>query len=353
MSGGALRRVGQIPMLKRMQSRGSTDNSENMSRVQSNWFVRSRLKTRQIVLLLHLDEKRSVVRAAKAAGMSQPAASRLLSEMEEAIGVKLFERHARGLEPTWYGDILIKHARAALGEMDRAHEQILALKSGLTGHACIGTVMNPGVHLVPATLALLKKSHPGVRVSVEMNHSKPLVARLMQGELDIVIGRILDPTVARELEFEPLAEEPHSFYVRAAHPMTKRQNLRFKDIAEEAWILPPADSLVRPRMDALFHEHGLTVPNNIIETSDMPIIIELLRATNGVAPMTKESARSYVETGVLERVPIDLEIRMDVFGIITRRHQVLSPGADILLNLLRETALKLYPIKSRARSKAS
>ena len=66
-----------------------------MSRAQANWFIRSRLKTRQLVLLLHLDEKRSVVRAAKAAGMTQPAASRLLSEMESAMGVKLFERHAQ------------------------------------------------------------------------------------------------------------------------------------------------------------------------------------------------------------------------------------------------------------------
>src|SRR3954471_14092237 len=111
-----------------------------MSRPQSNWFVTSRLKTRQIVLLLHLDEKRSVIRAAEAAGMTQPAASKLLTELEDALGVKLFDRHARGIEPTWYGDILIKHARAALGEIGRAHEEIMALKAGLSGLASIGTV---------------------------------------------------------------------------------------------------------------------------------------------------------------------------------------------------------------------
>ncbi|MFL6548995.1 MAG: LysR substrate-binding domain-containing protein [Povalibacter sp.] len=324
-----------------------------MSRVQSNWFVRSRLKTRQIVLLLHLDEKRSVVRAAKAAGMTQPAASRLLSEMEQAIGVKLFERHARGMEPTWYGEILIKHARAALAEMDRAHEQILALKAGWTGQASIGTVMNPGVYLVPATLAILKKSHPGICVSVEMNHSKPLVSRLIQGDLDMVVGRVLDTTSARDLDFEPLAEEPHSFFVRAGHPLASRPNLRFQDISEEPWILPPAESLLRPRVNALFHEHGLPLPKNIIETSDLPIIIELLRATNALTPMTKESAQPYVAAGLLQVLPINLEIRMDMFGIITRRHQVLGPGADVLLKLLRETALKLYPPRGRAKSRTA
>jgi len=322
-----------------------------MIRSQSNWFVRSRLKTRQIVLLLHLDEKRSVVRAAEAAGMTQPAASKLLSELEEAIGVKLFERHARGIEPTWYGDILIRHARAALAEIGRAHDEIMALKSGLTGHAAIGTVVNPGVYLVPPAITAAKKLHPGIRISVELNHSRPLVAKLLEGRLDIVIGRVLDADCERDLDFEPLAEEPHSLVVRTGHPLAKRRNLSLVDLVDQAWVLPPLESLLRPRMNALFQEHGLPIPANVVETSDMPVITGLLRASDAIAPMTEEAVRPYIDTGVLALLPITLDIRMDHFGIVTRRRQVLSPGAEIMLRIIRETAARLYPVRDRARAR--
>ncbi|HEU0200524.1 MAG TPA: LysR family transcriptional regulator, partial [Burkholderiaceae bacterium] len=112
------------------------------------------------MLLLQLDEKRSVLHAANAIGVTQPAASKLLSELEDALGVPLFERHARGVTPTWYGEVLVRHARAALSEIRHAEEEIAALKAGDAGRAAIGTVVTPGVGLVPIAVARLKREHP-------------------------------------------------------------------------------------------------------------------------------------------------------------------------------------------------
>src|SRR5882757_6562994 len=98
---------------------------------------------------------------------AQPAASKMLGELEDSLGVKLFERHARGVQPTWYGEILVRHARLAMSEMDRAHDEIMALKSGLSGQASIGTVMNPVTHLIPSAIAAIKESHPRILISVE------------------------------------------------------------------------------------------------------------------------------------------------------------------------------------------
>ena len=84
-----------------------------MVQPSTSWFNASRLKTRHLLLLLHLYEQRTVLKAAEAASMTQPAASKLLAEMEDMLGVKLFERHARGVEPTWYGQVLIRRARSA------------------------------------------------------------------------------------------------------------------------------------------------------------------------------------------------------------------------------------------------
>ena len=105
----------------------------NVMTRQANPMTRGRLKTRHMVLLVHLDEQRSVLRAAKAANMTQPGASKLLNDLEESLGVRLFKRHARGIEPTQYGEIMTRHARSALAEMDRAQDELAALRSGLAG----------------------------------------------------------------------------------------------------------------------------------------------------------------------------------------------------------------------------
>jgi DNA-binding transcriptional LysR family regulator len=154
-----------------------------MTELHPKPLIRSRLKTRQLALLVHLDEERCVVRAAEAAGMTQPAASKLLREIETGLDVKLFERHARGVAPTWYGEILVRHARLALSEISLAHEEIAALRAGLSGKAAIGTVVNPGTNLVPMAIARVKQHHPNILISVDIDFSKPLVERLLHGAI--------------------------------------------------------------------------------------------------------------------------------------------------------------------------
>jgi DNA-binding transcriptional LysR family regulator len=309
----------------------------------TSWFNASRLKTRHLLLLLHLYEQRSVLRAAEAANMTQPAASKLLSEMEGILGVPLFERHARGVEPTWYGQVLIRRARAALSEIGRAHDEIAAMRSGRMGQAAIGTVVNPGTTLVPQAIAAVKRDFPDILIRVEMDYSRPLVAKLLDGQLDIVIGRILGPEGAGDLEFEPLADEPHSVIVRTGHPLTQRSGLTHADLIEYGWIMPPAASVLRTRLDSMFLEHGLAPPQNIIETASLPVIIHLLRHSDLLTALPAESVAPYLQTAQMQVLPIELGVRMEFFGIIRRRDQQLSPGAERVLESLRATARLLYP----------
>jgi DNA-binding transcriptional LysR family regulator len=313
-----------------------------MSNLPASWFIRSRLKTRQIVLLVYLDEHRSVLRAADAAGMTQPAASKLLRELEETFDVPLFERQARGVAPTWYGEILIRHARSVLSEISRAQEEIAALKAGLTGQAAIGTVMNPGTNLVPMAVAQLKQKHPQMLVSIELDYSKPLVAKLLRGELDIVIARILDSGGAEQLQTEPLADERHAVIAGAHHPLAGRSDLQLQDLVDQGWILPPPGSLIRDRLISVFLQRGLRAPSNLVESFSLPVITSLLRTTNMVVTLPKETVQSECDNGVLTVLIEDLGIEIGTFGIVTRREQPLSPGAQAMLSALRNVAGKLY-----------
>lgn len=308
----------------------------------TGWFNATRLKTRHLLLLLHLYEQRSVLRAAEAANMTQPAASKLLAEMEDLLGVPLFERHARGVEPTWYGQVLIRRARSALSEIGRAQDEIAALRSGRTGQAAIGTVVNPGTNLVPQAVAALKRDFPDILIRIEMDYSRPLVAKLLDGQLDIVVGRIMGAEGSSELEFEPLADEPHSVIVRASHPLAGRKRVGYGDLVEYGWIMPPDGSVLRSRLDAVFLEHGLVPPQNIVETTSLPVTIHLLRHSDMLTALPAESVAPYLQTGQMLVLPIALDVRMEFFGIIRRRDQLLSPGAERVLEALRLTARRLY-----------
>ena len=313
-----------------------------MSQTDANWANATRLKTRQLLLLLHLAEHGSVLRAAEAASMTQPAASKLLAEMESLLGVKLFERHARGVVPTWYGQALIRRARAAMTELSRAHDEIAALRSGQMGQVSIGTVVNPGTNLVPQAIAAVKREFPDLLVRVEMDYSRPLVAKLVAGQLDMVIGRILGPDGLADLEFEPLADEPHSLIARTGHPLTRRRRLEHADLLEFGWILPPSASLLRSRMDAMFLEHGLPWPQNIVETSALPVITNLLRNSDLLTALPVDSVAPYTQANMLTVLPIELGVSIESFGIIRRRDHLLSPGGQRVLDVLHTTARRLY-----------
>lgn len=311
-------------------------------------LLSTRLKTRQIALVLEIDQRHSVLRAADAIGISQPAASKLLAELEDTLGVKLFERHARGVAATWYGEVLIRHLRSAVSEIRRAEEEIAALKSGLAGKASIGTVVTPATGLVPMAVAQLKQSHPKVLVRIERDHSDVLLERLRAGHLDLAVARIGETPDAGEFEFTPLGDEPQSVIARSGHPLARKRGLRVADLASQAWILPPAGTALRVELDAMFLAHGLEPPTNVTEATSVVVVLSLLQMSDMVVSLPKEAVRTFCDAGLLTVLPIKLAVRMESFGIITRRGRPLSPGAQTLLDVLIEVAARTHaPVAPR------
>jgi DNA-binding transcriptional LysR family regulator len=309
----------------------------------SDRFVRSYLKTRHMVLLVELGRHGSIMRAAEAANLTQPAASKLLGELEHALGVQLFERLPRGVAPTWYGNVMIRRAGAALAEMDAAHQEVAELLSGLRGRVDVGTVLTPSTSLIPPAVALFKSRYARVHVSLHVDASKVLVERLRAGGLDMVVGRLLDTEVADELDFEPVTDEPHGLIARVGHPLAARPNLKLDELAQQGWILPPSGSVLRDRITALFLSQGQELPGETVSTMALPTIVSLLRASDMVAPLPVELVQPYLDSGLLTVLPFEMGLRMDMYGIITRKRHQLSPGAEAMLAALRETVAQRYP----------
>lgn len=301
----------------------------------------SRLKLRHILLITALDEHRSVLRASQALNMTQPAASKLLHQLEETLGVTVFDRHARGVEPTAYGEVLVRHARAAITELRHAQDEISALRSGLSGQVAIGTEAASATTLVPQAVVLLKQRFPQVSVSIEHAFSETVIGMLLAGKLDIAIARIQNVRQRAELNYEPLGEALHVMVARTGHPLTERRELTLQDLVSQTWVVPPQGNVMRSYLTLLFLERHLPFPNQVIETASLRVMVSLLRMSDMVTPMPQAVARAYCDWGVLAELPIRLDLRPGTPGIVTRRNQIPSPAAQAMLKALHEVAEQL------------
>lgn len=309
---------------------------------------RLHLTTRQLDLLVHLEEDACLSRAANAAGLTQSAASKVLRQIETTLDVKLFERHPRGVTPTRYGEIVLRHAHVALAELGLASEEIAALKSGLTGKAAVGTVTYPGTSLVPLAVTRMKQRHADIVINVDVDSSKQLLQRLLHGSLDIVVGGVHDSDGADEVVYEPLAgDEPHAIIASARHPLAGRKDLGLENLIEQPWILPPTGSLLRDRVTARLVEQGLPLPTNIVETASLPVITALLEQSNMVAAVPEEAVQASCKAGLLTILVSNLPLGVGAFGLITRRNRKLSQAAQLMLSTLRELAGQVYPAEHR------
>ncbi|HEU4845205.1 MAG TPA: LysR substrate-binding domain-containing protein [Burkholderiaceae bacterium] len=310
--------------------------------INPNWFLQARLKTRQLLLLIALDEQRNIHRASEELHMTQPAASKQLKELEEMLGVQLFERLPRGMEPTIYGETMIRHARMALNSLSLAHDDIVAVKSGLQGQVEIGTIMTPGLVLLPRVLTMVKEQAPRLRIGVQMEQSNVLLEQLERGRLDFMIGRIPERVSAAGLKYEELTDEPACVVVRVGHPLLAVDGLQLSDIADRPWVLPPQGSILRSRCDLMFRRAGLTPPLNVIDTTALLLVTALLQQTDSLHVMPIAVARYYESQNVLSVLPIDLPCRMDAYGIVSLDGHLPSPGAELLLRALRSVAAEIF-----------
>ena len=315
-----------------------------MKPINSNWFVRARLKNRHIPLLAALGDTGNLNRAAIGLGISQPAISKLLKDLEDGLGVELFERHARGVVPTLYGEAMIRHARRMLNTLDSAYDEVDALRHGQQGHVRIGTILTPCAELLPEVIRCAKQRYPGLEMTIRTGSSRDLLALMDDGELDFLVARFFVGSQQENLCFESLAKEPLKICARAGlvhGPMT-RAELNGAD-----WVLPPAGSVLRQEFDALFQRVGMRPPQKVVNAENLLMVTTLIEKNEMLTVLPRDVLAHYARYGMLAEVEVDPSIDADLnqglmpYGIITKNQQLLPPAARNVLELLRDIAQRM------------
>lgn len=241
--------------------------------------------------------------AAQTAGVSQPAISKSIRSLEEAIGVKLFERGRAGARPTRYANILASHARAIIAEYDLAQAEFHALKDATDQDLAIGASLSLAQSLLPKAIARFRHRWPMVSLSVEVGLSAPLFERLLGGDLDLVLsapeeGITVDPRISRTF----LLEEQDALVVGASHPLLARTNVQVKDLLDFPWIVPRRSARLE-RIHGAFSALGLPPPSSVLRSEASELARGLLTEAPFICLIGKDILKFEIESGRLEMLP--------------------------------------------------
>jgi DNA-binding transcriptional LysR family regulator len=298
------------------------------------WITR-KFRLRHVELIAELHDCGSILKAARRLSLTQPTVTKALRDVESTLGVKLFERSNRGLEPTAYGEIFARHAKIVLAQLRHAAEELESLRAGYSGKVTVGTLLAASASILPDAIAMLKKQRPAVAISVVVGTYDILMPSLLVGDLDMVLGRLPEEGRSRALVYEEFYAEPICVVARRGHPLARKRRLSLRELANEPWLLPLPETALRRQIERAFVEAGAPLPRNVIESVSILTNRALLRKSDCIGVMPYHVALDDVELGLLAILPVKLKSIETPVGAILRAPGTLPPAAAALLDCLR------------------
>ncbi|MGY2046749.1 LysR family transcriptional regulator [Methylobacterium sp. JK268] len=299
----------------------------------SRRYLDRRLKLSQLRVVDALEAHRSLVRAASVLGVTQPALTKSLHEIEDILQARLFDRHARGVRPTEAGMVLVRAARRILAEIHDLDEELDRHMENRGAAVAVGALPVAASGVLPGVLARLKAAHPDIRVGLQQGRTEDLLPRLAAGELDLVVGRLYAPAVPDHFIREPLWTEPISILARAEHPIFAGP-ATVAALRQYEVVLPTVSQRVGQEIEHVLSLLGL-VPSASLRSSSHGFIREMLHASDLVAVMPRLMMAGDLLRGTLRVVPLPISAPDRPAGLILPFDRPLPSGGRLFAECLR------------------
>lgn len=276
-----------------------------------------RLKLRHLDVFRALVDSGSMTAAAASMHLTQSALSHWLRELEDAVGTPLLLR-GRRLRPTPAGEVFLRHARRMLGDVARTREEMASVQAGAVGRVRLGMVPVAAPLLVPRSIVRLQQALPGLTVTLSEGTLDQLLPRLQRHEIDIVVGRLEEREQYTGFAYERLYQEPVCVVCGPRHPLLRRRTrqLTWADVAAYPWILPPPETPMRARLEAVFAAAGVPLPPAPLESASIVVNQGVLRDTQSLALMSRSHAGQYEQLGVLRTLPLQHAQGLGAVGML-------------------------------------
>ncbi len=298
----------------------------------------ARLQLRHFQLIRTIDDLGQLSLAAERLAMTQPAASRSLSEVERLVGAPVFLRHPKGMTATPVGEVLVRHAGLLLSGLDQAADELVAFRSGATGVVRVGAVTGASVAFVVPAIRRLKQEAGNPEVRVDVAPSVDLMQGLMQGEYDFVLSRVTPGIDATQLQVLRGRPEHMEFLVRAGHPLAGGPRPSLKQLADYTWVVQAPGMPIREAVDRAHLAAGLPPPQDVVNSASLLVVLAFISETDAISPAAREVSdlvRAMRADGVATFFSHE-PITLPPYHLIRLKSRPLSPVAQRLLELVLE-----------------
>lgn len=295
-----------------------------------------RFRLKHFKLLKAIDDEGSLARAAENVSISQPGATKMLREIEDAIGHTMFLRTNRGLEPNEIGRCVIRYSRLMLSNLDGMHKEIVGVKDGLGGFLCIGAVMG-AMPTAAKMAAQLAQKRPEVKVQIRQSTSNELLSMLDKCQIDLAICRTSVSAVPDDYTVWLEKEERVSVIANKMHPKAGLPDLELADLTEFPWIVCLPNMPMRRHFEREFINISMPFPSNVIETASALAIMVLLKTERSICTMQPEDlVEQLVACGEVTKLDVSLSTKSEPYQVVSCINRELSHTARIALEVLNE-----------------
>jgi DNA-binding transcriptional LysR family regulator len=305
-----------------------------------NERTKRRLKLRDLDILVAVIETGSMGKAANRLGISQPAVSKGMVELEDALGVKLVDRSRRGVVPTPYGLALAKRGVAIFNDLRQGVQDIDFLADPTGGEIRIGTTDPLMVAITSPVIDRLSRKYPRMFFHVVVGGNAPLYRELMERNIELATCRITGK-LPDELAAEILFHDSFAVMTSAKNPLTRRRKLTLAELANEPWTTFPYDEFFGALIADAFRADGQEPPRLTVSSHSFSAQNELLATGRFLTVLPGFMLRVSGRTPPLKALRVTLPNAPMPIAIITLKNRTLTPLAQLFIDNVRDVAKSL------------
>lgn len=291
------------------------------------------ITVRQLQVFSVVARRRSFVRAAEELHLTPPAVSMQIKQLENQLGLPVFERGASEVRMTAAGEYFLVHARKILGTLKESEDLVARLRRVETGRLCLG-MLSTAKYFLPHLLSTFLREHPGVEVTLIEGNREQLIERIQRNEVDLaVMGRAPGELEARA---EVIGVHPLGIVAAPHHSLAQMDDVPVERLASEGFVIRESGSGARASMEAFFRDAHIRPPI-LMQMSSNETIKQAVIAGMGLAFLSLHTTASEIERDTLRVLRVaGLPVMRD-WHVVHRRARALSPAAETLRYFLIES----------------
>jgi DNA-binding transcriptional LysR family regulator len=294
------------------------------------------MKPRQLQAFVAVTEQASIRGAARVLGLSQPAVTKAVHELEREMGAPLVERSVTGVRLTGYGAAFAPRARLLLADMQRARDEIAQIRDGVSGRVAVAVSTSFALSVLPAAFKDFHAQSPAVDVQISEAVLPAMLARLRDGQLDFAVAHVPPGVLDDAFTATVLFPVQLVLGARSRHPLRRSKSLHQLQAAE--WVLPSAGD-TNPSLEAQFFAlWGLALPARVIRSQSVTVALGLVGQMDLIGLFVEPLVQLAFKRHGIRRIEIEETLPTLNVCVLQRSGQRLTPAAQQLVECMRRAA---------------